>query len=74
MLVGRTGDDCSMLRKKVEQLVDAGLGAKFLSCDELLEEEPSLKLGKEGGAAFMPDDCQLDARCAVAFIEKVRSY
>lgn len=74
MLVGRTEEDCSMLRKKVEHLVDAGLGAKFLSSDELLEEEPSLKLGKEAGAAFMPDDCQLDARRAVEFIEKVCSY
>lgn len=73
MLVGRTADDCSVLRKKVEQLVDAGLGAKFLSCDDLLAEEPALKLGGECGAAFMPDDCQLDARRAVAFIEKVPS-
>ncbi|KAL1545062.1 hypothetical protein AAHA92_21834 [Salvia divinorum] len=70
MLVGRTEEDCLALRKKVEKLVDAGLGAKFLSCDELMVEEPSLNLGKEGGAAFMPDDCQIDARRAVAFIEK----
>lgn len=73
MLVGQTAEECSVLRKKVEQLVDAGLGAEFLSCDDLLAEEPALKLGKESGAAFMPDDCQLDARRAVAFIEKVPS-
>lgn len=73
MLVGRTEEDCLALRKKVEKLVDAGLGAKFLSSDELMAEEPSLNLGKEGGAAFMPDDCQIDARRAVVFIEKVRS-
>lgn len=57
----------------MEQLVDAGLGAEFLSRDDLLAEEPALKLGEECGAAFMPDDCQLDARRAVAFIEKVTS-
>lgn len=74
MLVGRTAEECSVLQKKVEQLVDAGLGAEFLSCDDLLAEEPALKLGKESGAAFMPDDCQLDARRAVAFIEKANRY
>ncbi|KAK6141773.1 hypothetical protein DH2020_024481 [Rehmannia glutinosa] len=75
MLVGRTAEDCSVLRKKVEQLVEAGLGAEFLSCDDLLAEEPALELGEECGAAFMPDDCQLDARRAVAFIEKAnRSF
>ncbi|KAH6814249.1 FAD-dependent oxidoreductase family protein [Perilla frutescens var. frutescens] len=74
MLVGRTAEECSVLRKKVEQLVDAGLGAEFLSCDDLLVEEPALKLGKESGAAFMPDDCQLDARRAVVFIEKANRY
>ena len=73
MLVGRTEEDCLALRKKVENLVDVGLGAKFLSSDELMAVEPSLNLGKEGGAAFMPDDCQIDARRAVAFIEKVPS-
>lgn len=73
LLVGRTAEDCSILRRKVEQLVDAGLGAKFLDSDELLMEEPALKLEGECGAAFMPDDSQLDARVAVAFLEKVRS-
>lgn len=71
LLVGRTDDDCSALKRKVEQLLDAGLGAKFLDSDELLSEEPALQLGEECGAAFMPDDCQLDARRAVAFLEKV---
>lgn len=73
LLVGRTSEDCSVLRKKVEQFVDAGLGAEFLSSDDLLAREPALKLGEESGAAFMPDDCQLDARRTVAFIEKVPS-
>ncbi|KAL0370958.1 UNVERIFIED_CONTAM: hypothetical protein Sangu_0413900 [Sesamum angustifolium] len=75
MLVGRTAEECSLLMRKVKQLADAGLGAEFLSHDDLLSEEPALKLGEECGAAFMPDDCQLDARCAVAFIEKAnRSF
>ncbi|KAL0419417.1 UNVERIFIED_CONTAM: hypothetical protein Sradi_1355200 [Sesamum radiatum] len=75
MLVGRTAEECSLLMRKVKQLADAGLGAEFLSRDDLLSEEPALKLGEECGAAFMPDDCQLDARCAVAFIEKAnRSF
>ncbi|GER50041.1 D-amino acid dehydrogenase small subunit [Striga asiatica] len=75
MLVGRTAEDCSVLRAKVEKLVEAGLGAQFLSRDELRVEEPALELGEEGGAAFMPDDCQLDARRAVTFLEKTnRSF
>ncbi|PIN06232.1 hypothetical protein CDL12_21220 [Handroanthus impetiginosus] len=75
LLVGRTAEECSVLRTKVEQLVDAGLGAEFLSCDDLLAEEPALDLGEECGAAFMPDDSQMDARVAVAFIEKAnRSF
>ncbi|KAL2238486.1 uncharacterized protein LOC105163778 isoform X2 [Sesamum indicum] len=75
MLVGRTAQECSLLMRQVKQLADAGLGAEFLSRDDLLSEEPALKLGEECGAAFMPDDCQLDARCAVAFIEKAnRSF
>lgn len=60
-----------MLRRKVKQLKDAGLWAELLSSDDLQTEEPALDLGQECGAAFMPDDCQLDARHAVAFIEKV---
>ncbi|KAK4419728.1 hypothetical protein Salat_2385700 [Sesamum alatum] len=75
MLVGRTAEECSLLMRRVKQLADAGLGAEFLSRDDLLSEEPALKLGEECGAAFMPDDCQLDARRAVAFIEKAnRSF
>ncbi|XP_075506436.1 uncharacterized protein LOC142543213 [Primulina tabacum] len=74
LLVGRTAEDCSALRRKVEKLKDAGLGAEFLSSDDLQTEEPALDLGQECGAAFMPDDCQLDARRAVAFIEKGNRY
>ena len=28
-------------------------------------------VGEDSGAAFLPDDCQLDAHCTVAFIEKL---
>ena len=55
----------------MEKLSEAGLEAKFLSSNDLLVEEPALMVGKEGGAAFLPDDFQLDARLMVACIEKV---
>lgn len=71
MLVGRTANECSALKSRVEQLLEAGLEASFLSCDDLQSEEPALMLGSEGGAAFVPDDYQIDARRTVAFIEKV---
>lgn len=71
LLVGRTSEETSILRRKVKQLSDAGVKAEFLTRNDLLSEEPALLLEKEGGAAYAPDDCQLDARRAVAFIEKV---
>ncbi|CAA2965045.1 glycine oxidase [Olea europaea subsp. europaea] len=74
MLVGRTANECSALKSRVEQLLEAGLEASFLSCDDLQSEEPALMLGSEGGAAFVPDDYQIDARCTVAFIEKGNRY
>ncbi|KAL3531037.1 hypothetical protein ACH5RR_010359 [Cinchona calisaya] len=70
LLVGKTEDESILLERKVKQLCDAGVGAEFLSNQELLLKEPSLELGKEGTAAFLPDDCQLDAQRAVAVIEK----
>lgn len=57
----------------MEELSQEGLRAKFLSTNDLLSEEPVLVLEKEGGAAFFPDDYQLDAHRTVAFIEKVCS-
>ncbi|KAG8388858.1 hypothetical protein BUALT_Bualt02G0168700 [Buddleja alternifolia] len=74
MLVGRTAADCSVLKSKVEQLLDAGVDAEFLSRDGLLSEEPALNLGEECGAAFIRDDSQLDARRSVAFIEKANRH
>ncbi|EPS64376.1 oxidoreductase [Genlisea aurea] len=70
LLVGSTSEDCSVLQEKVQKLRDSGVDAKFLSHDDLLVEEPALELNEEGGAAFVPDDCQIDAKRAVAFIEK----
>ncbi|XP_031112267.1 uncharacterized protein LOC116016248 [Ipomoea triloba] len=70
LLIGRTSEESSILRSKVKQLSDAGIRAEFLTRNDLLSEEPALLIEKEGGAAYAPDDCQLDARRAVAFIEK----
>ncbi|KAL2486178.1 FAD-dependent oxidoreductase family protein [Abeliophyllum distichum] len=75
LLVGRTANECSVLKSRVELLLEAGLEASFLSYDDLLSEEPDLRVGREGGAAFVPDDRQIDARRTVAFIEKAnRSF
>ncbi|GMI70874.1 hypothetical protein like AT5G48440 [Hibiscus trionum] len=75
LLVGTTSEDSVMLRKKVSQLSEAGLRAEYLSSDELHSKEPAINVGTDGGAAFAPDDCQLDAHRAVSYIEKVnRSF
>lgn len=71
MLVGKTAQESVILKQRVDELSKAGLKAQFLSATELLVQEPALALEKEGGAAFLPDDYQLDARQTVAYIEKV---
>lgn len=71
LLVGKTSDELVMLKKRVKQLSEAGMNAEFLSSSDLSVVEPALMVGKEGGAAFLPDDYQLDARRTVAYIEKV---
>ncbi|MCL7045497.1 hypothetical protein MKW94_007787 [Papaver nudicaule] len=70
LLVGRTQEDASGLEERVKLLSEAGLRAEYLSSADLRLKEPSLEIEKEGGAAFLPDDCQLDARRTVAFLEK----
>ncbi|MBA0700549.1 hypothetical protein Goari_021930, partial [Gossypium aridum] len=70
LLVGRTPEDSVMLRKRVSQLSEAGVRAEYLSTDELHSKEPAIYVGTDGGAAFAPDDCQLDAHQAVSYIEK----
>lgn len=60
-----------MLKRRVKQLCEAGLKAEYLSSSELTNKEPDLLVDKCSTAAFLPDDCQLDARRTVAYIEKV---
>ncbi|XP_055812901.1 uncharacterized protein LOC129882561 isoform X2 [Solanum dulcamara] len=74
LLVSKTADESAMLKRRVEELSQEGLRAEFLSTNDLLSEEPELVLEKEGGAAFFPDDYQLDAHRTVAFIEKCNRY
>ncbi|GLU03919.1 hypothetical protein SLE2022_210900 [Rubroshorea leprosula] len=70
LLVGRTLEESIMLKRRVNQLTEAGLRAEYLSSIDLLSKEPELFVGNDGGAAFFPDDCQLDACRAASFIEK----
>ncbi|KAI3786904.1 hypothetical protein L1987_40974 [Smallanthus sonchifolius] len=70
LLVGKTSQEMAALKGKVEQLSKAGLKAELLSSIDLQGVEPVLVIGEEGGAAFLPDDCQMDARRSVAYIEK----
>ncbi|XP_011009331.1 PREDICTED: LOW QUALITY PROTEIN: uncharacterized protein LOC105114479 [Populus euphratica] len=58
----------------VKRLSEAGLRAEYLTSDALRLKEPELEVGKDGGAAFLPDDCQLDAQRAVAFIQKANRH
>ncbi|GAB2282394.1 hypothetical protein Dimus_016939 [Dionaea muscipula] len=70
LLVGRTAKESCQLKKRVQELSAAGVRAQFMSNSELELEEPELAAGQEGCAAFLPDDCQLDAYRTVEFIEK----
>ncbi|KAL6967920.1 hypothetical protein U1Q18_033725 [Sarracenia purpurea var. burkii] len=74
LLVGRTLNDSAMLKRRVDQLCEAGLRAEFLSSNDLLLEEPALMIGEEGGAAFLPDDFQIDAKRVAAYIEKANRH
>ncbi|KAK9146138.1 hypothetical protein Sjap_006041 [Stephania japonica] len=70
LLIGRTSEEFAMLKQKVELLSKAGLRAECLSSSGLNLKEPALEIGKEGGAAFVPDESQLDASRTVNFILK----
>ena len=74
LLIGRTPGDSDLLKRRVQQLSEAGLQAEYLSGHDLLQEEPALLVGEDSSAAFLPDDCQLDAQRTVAFIEKVSYF
>lgn len=71
MLIGTSSDELDSLKRRVTLLQDAGLRAEYLSGGDLLLEEPDLLVDKDGGAAFVPGDCQLDAQRASAFFQKV---
>ncbi|CAN6485493.1 unnamed protein product [Victoria cruziana] len=70
LLIGRTSEEGKMLSSRVKLLSEAGLEAEFLPAGPLAAEEPSLQVGSDWSAAFLPDDCQIDARLAVDFIQK----
>ncbi|XP_062174768.1 uncharacterized protein LOC133879953 isoform X1 [Alnus glutinosa] len=70
LLIGRTPGDSDLLKRRVQQLSEAGLQAEYLSGHDLLQEEPALMIGEDSSAAFLPDDCQLDAQRTVGYIEK----
>ncbi|XP_047326963.1 glycine oxidase [Impatiens glandulifera] len=75
LLVGRTTKESEMLKRRADELSAAGISAEFVSGSELHSKEPSLLVSENVGAAFVPDDYQLDARRAVAYLEKVnRQY
>ncbi|KAJ1375297.1 hypothetical protein SESBI_51168, partial [Sesbania bispinosa] len=73
LLVGRTHAESDMLKGRVKLLSEAGLKAEYLCSSDLLKQEPDLLVDKDSAAAFLPDDCQLDAHRTVAYIEKVLS-
>ncbi|KAK4268159.1 hypothetical protein QN277_024848 [Acacia crassicarpa] len=70
ILVGRTHSETDMLKKRTKHLIEAGLKAEYLCSSDLFNKEPALLVDEDSGAAFLPDDCQLDAHRTVAYIEK----
>ncbi|XP_056863348.1 uncharacterized protein LOC108849782 isoform X2 [Raphanus sativus] len=70
LLVGKTFQECAALKQKVNELSEGGLRAEYLSSADLFLKEPAITVDDETGAAFLPDDSQLDAHRAVAYIEK----
>lgn len=71
LLVGKTSQECVALKQKVNELTEGGLRAEYLSSGDLFLKEPAILVDDETGAAFLPDDSQLDAHRTVAYIEKV---
>ncbi|KAL2935859.1 Hydrogen cyanide synthase subunit HcnC [Bienertia sinuspersici] len=71
LLIGRTEPEQDQLQNRVQQLAAAGVRAEYLSNNDLATREPELGITQGSGAAFLPDDSQLDAHRTVAFIEKV---
>ena len=71
LLIGRTDAESDVLKGRVKLLCEAGLKAEYLCSSDLIKEEPDLLVDKDSAAAFLPDDCQIDAYRTVAYIEKV---
>ncbi|XP_021733486.1 uncharacterized protein LOC110700279 [Chenopodium quinoa] len=70
LLIGRAEAELNQLKRRVQELSKAGVRAEYLSHDDLANKEPELGINQQSGAAFLPDDCQLDAYRTMAFIEK----
>ncbi|XP_010678979.2 uncharacterized protein LOC104894450 isoform X1 [Beta vulgaris subsp. vulgaris] len=70
LLIGTTEPQLDQLKHIVQQFSAAGIRAEYLSKNDLAIREPELGTNEHSGAAFLPDDCQLDAHRTVAFIEK----
>ncbi|KAM5562921.1 hypothetical protein ABKV19_017884 [Rosa sericea] len=70
LLVGRTPEELEVLKRMVKQQCEAGVRSEYLSATDLRIKEPELRVDKDTGAAFLPDDSQLDAHRAVEFLEK----
>ncbi|XP_066390554.1 uncharacterized protein [Miscanthus floridulus] len=68
--VGRSSEQLDTLEEMTKVLSQAGIHAEFLSASSLHALEPALSVGKDGGAVFLPQDCQIDAFQAVSLIEK----
>ncbi|KAF0914087.1 hypothetical protein E2562_026497 [Oryza meyeriana var. granulata] len=70
LLVGRTSEEMATLEERTKALSQAGIRAEYLSAASLHALEPELYVGHDGGAMFLPEDCQIDAYQAVSLIEK----
>ena len=66
-----SAEEACGLEAHVEEMAAAGVDAEFLTPAEVRKIEPLLKVGHEGGAAFVPGDSQIDAALAVALVRKV---
>ncbi|XP_039795909.1 glycine oxidase-like isoform X1 [Panicum virgatum] len=73
LLVGRTSEELATLEERTKVLSEAGIHAEFLSASSLHALEPALSVEKDGGAMFLPQDCQIDAFQAVSLIEKTNN-
>ena len=49
LLIGRTLKESNMLKRRVNQLAEAGLSAEYLCSSDLLLKEPTIMVEKKGG-------------------------